>query len=198
MKRKINLAVATICMLCCAFIAQAQPLAITGTDTVCVGTSATYSTPAVPFVHYLWSVTLQGNISGPNTNPSVLILWCATGTATVTVQAFDTLNNPVGVGTLLVYVAPIPTPYITANKTVGCQTLPDSSGPNTPGDQTILDDSSGCVKVCEGSVVTYKGHGPAGSTFGWLVTGGTILIAGGDSCVVHWGTAGPGSVKVID
>src|SRR5665213_1341580 len=99
--------------------------------------------------------------------------------------------------TLNVYVAPTPAPLITANVVVGCPTLNDSIIQITHT-QHIINDSNGCVKVCQGSVVTYTAIGSATDTFGWSIVGGTKLAQGADTCMVLWGAPGPGSVTVYD
>jgi hypothetical protein len=201
MKKLVFSALTFLLAFCLSPIVKGQTLPITGPDTLCAGDYGTYSTPVAPWVRYEWTVTLPGNISGPNNNPSVLIVWGSTGVGTVKVREIDTLGHAIDSGYLTVYVAPIPNPYITANITFGCQTLViTTTSVSATRTDTIsnFDDSSGCVKVCEGSVITYTGHGPLGSRYGWSVVGGSILAAGMDTCSVLWGAAGSGSITVFD
>lgn len=201
MKQKIIFAFIALWLLCHTFVARGQtPVPVSGPDTVCVGTPGGYSVVPTTGVNYVWTVAPPfGVISGPNTNPTLLVLWGMPGTAIVSVEGYDAATGThVETGNMPVTVMPTPVPYITADITVGCQTLSDST-PNTPkGGPGHIDDDDGCVKVCEGSAVTYTGHGPAGSTYGWVVTGGTILTAAADTCVVLWGTPGAGSITLSD
>jgi PKD repeat protein len=203
MKQKIYLVIAMMSMLCLALPAHASPPTISGPDTICVGNYGSYSVTAQSYLSYQWSVTSGGVITTPvSPYPNATILWGATGLATITVQEIvDSTGAVFATLTQNVYVEPLPTPVITSNVVVGCQTLNDSVLQNSGGSghtQHILTDSSGCVKVCQGSVVTYTAIGSATDTFGWHIVGGNILAMGSDTCMVLWGAAGPGSVTVYD
>ena len=79
-------------------------------------------------------------------------------------------------------------PYITTNFIVACQTLATGGdGPGGPG--TILPDT-GCVLVCDSSIVRYYAHGVVGSMFTWSVVGGTVINNYVDSIDVLWPTLG--------
>src|ERR1039458_4453853 len=165
MKQKINLAIAMIWMLCLSMTARGQTISSSLPDTICVGASGTYFVTPISGATYSWNVTPPyGNISGSSATPSVLILWGMPGTVVVSI----TINNGGVITTLYdtVVVEPLPQPFITANILVGCQS--EDTGKNNIRGGAHIDDGHGCVKVCQGSVVTYTGHGPAGSTYGWV------------------------------
>jgi len=207
MRKKFLLSVlGVVWFLCLGLMARGiTTITITGPATMCAGNSGSYFISPTAGIHYQWAVTAEGTITGPSTNPSVGVLWGGIGTATVTVDGYDSSNTLQQVGTLTVMVAPIPAPYITADKIAGCQNFADTptrggeKGGSTPGDPHILDDGSGCPKVCDSSIVTYTGYGPPGSTFGWTVTGGTIIGTTANTCTVFWnGPVGYGSITVSD
>jgi len=196
-----------ICLLGMATMGRAAGggSGISGPDTVCAGSYGNYAV-ASPQAHiiYVWSVTPLGVITTPGTPGSTAtILWGLAGTATITIlQEVDstlaTWGPPL---TQVVVIEPLPTPLIASNVNVGCQTLDDSVAQFAGGkthSQHIIDDSGGCVKVCQGSVVTYTASGMPGDHFGWSIAGGTILAQGADTCQVLWGAPGPGSVTVYD
>lgn len=200
MKQTFRYAVSVIWLICVSFMARGSS-AIVGPDTVCVGSTAVYSVTPVWYIHYLWSVTPQGNITSPVTPfPTATVLWGAVGTATLTLQELDTNNVLVATVTKIVSVQPLPNPVITANYRVACVTLDDTVKQHAGGEghSQAIDDSGGCVKVCEGSVVTYTAHGLPGDVHGWVIAGGVILAQGGDTCMVRWGVPGSGSVTVND
>jgi len=192
--------------LCLSLVARGvTPITVSGPVIICAGNSGNYFISPTTGFHYVWSVTPQGNITGSNTNPTVNVLWGTPGTGTVTVDGYDSTNTLQQVGTLTVTIAPIPSPYITADKIAGCQNYADTPthgrGENqlVPGDPHILDDGSGCPKVCDSSVVTYTANGPVGSHFGWVVSGGTIIGLTSTTCTVFWnGPVGFGSITLYD
>lgn len=92
----------------------------------------------------------------------------AAGTYTVTVT---NNNNCQASSTATVTVTPLPTPNIATSSTTSCT----------------------------GSTTTYtvSNPGPAGTSYNWIVTGGTILSGQGTtSIVVQWTTAGGGNVSI--
>ena len=211
MKRKIRSSLSVLVwMLCLATMAYASPPPgpITGPGTVCVGSSGNYSIGSpLPHILYIWTITPAGTgvITTPGTPaPTATILFGVVGTTviTVTMEVDSTLATYPGSFVKHVNVEPLPTPLISSNVVVGCQTLNDSFIQNSGGKggilEHILDDSTGCVKVCQGSVVTYTALGMPGDHYGWTIAGGTILAAGADTCMVLWGIPGGGSVTVSD
>jgi PKD repeat protein len=76
---------------------------------------------------------------------------------------------------------------------VGCQTYSSSD------DRKIFleDITDGpCIRVCEGSIVTYSLNDPAGSISAttWSVAGGVINSQTPFSCTITWGNSGAGSL----
>ncbi|MCW3083969.1 MAG: hypothetical protein JWP12_1335 [Bacteroidetes bacterium] len=99
----------------------AQPSAITGSTTVCSGSTATYSiTPVSGATSYTW--TLPGGWTGTSTTPSITATATTTG-GTISVVA----NNACGTGlaqTLAVNISTIPTqPVAITGATIVCQGL---------------------------------------------------------------------------
>ncbi len=85
-------------------------------------------------------------------------------------------------------------PYITTNTKVACQSL---AGRGRAGAFMLPD--TGCILVCDSSLVRYYGNGNAGSVFTWVVLGGTVVTNYGDSIDVFWPTAGiSGSIILYD
>jgi len=84
-------------------------------------------------------------------------------------------------------------PYITTHFTLACQSLSDNGTGEVPipdGQTHVLTDTSGCVKVCDSTVVRYYANGNYESVFTWAVTGGTIINNYGDSVDILWPAAG--------
>ncbi len=188
-------------LLCLSPLARGQVTITTITptpDTQCAGNTGTYSVVPTAHVSYTWTVSSVGTFSSSPYIPTVTIYWGAVGTGYITVVGKDTLGNIVEEGYDTIQVEPLPVPVITANIRVGCQNLVDSLQAHEHVDPHILDDSHGCIKVCEGSLVTYTGHGFPGDRFGWTIIGGVIVAHGADTCMVRWGYPGGGSVTVHD
>ena len=114
----------------------------------------------------------------------------ASGTAIITY----TDDGMCGSFTTTVPVAINVAPFITTNFLVACQSLSGSDDINHLG--FMIPDSSGCIKVCDSSLVRYYGNGVAGSTFTWTVLGGTLFHNYGDSIDVVWSSP-PGTVGNI-
>ena len=184
-------------LLCCSFLsfnlAKSQSvLEILGDTNVCVNTTAHYvAKDSIPRAAYSWSLTSLGSLtslSGYSTN----VYWSVVGTATLSFVVTDSIGDTIGVASLNVHVRPLPKPYLTANQMVGCQTLSPLEGHN------LFEDGE-CMKACAGSRVTYTAHGSTGSTYSWVVSGGTIYSTHDSVCVVNWSTTpGQGSVIVTE
>lgn len=186
---------------CLFFVKTADAtINIVGPDTVCTGSSAVYTLSPVSGLHYQWAVTPQGNIAGSSMDSVITVVWSGIGTATVTVKSYDSTNVVLDSGSLTVIVMPLPTPFIVSTL-MGCQNFADSGVIDPvpiPGHPYILNDSSGCIKVCENSYVVYTANGSAGDHFGWTVTGGTIVSLTATTCTVLWGNIGSGSIELTD
>ena len=105
-----------------------------------------------------------------------------------------------------------PSPIITTNFIVACQTLGPTGGsssraatagmPTLSDDPVIITDADGCLLVCENTIVRYYGNGVDSGHFTWTCTGGTILAMYGDnndSIDVQWPTPGvTGTISMTD
>ena len=138
---------------------------INGPDTVCVGTTGTYSLPVMPGTFYNWTVSGGGGtIVGPNQNTaSINVLWNGpAGNATVTCN----YNNPYS----------------------GCSG--SSTKPVKVRNRFI---ATGPSPVCTGSSSYYSVSG--GGLANWIITPGTGYTVGGpmtnvSGISVNWSAAG--------
>ncbi len=92
-----------------------------------------------------------------------------------------------------------PSPFITTNFIVACQSLTD--GESESGVPVIVTDPDGCLMVCENTTVRYYGNGVDSGHFTWACSGGTIVAMYGDnndSIDVQWSTPGSGSISMTD
>lgn len=195
------------CLLCFSQLARGlTTITVDGPINVCKNSTWAYSTPSpTPGVSYSWSMsTILGNFSttlGASTN----VLWNLEGTTTIKIQG-KINNNVVEEGTKVVTVRPLPQPIITTDYRVACQTFPeDTTKPQDPKggknaapprkEKPLFTDDGPCPKVCEDSWVTYTAVGDPSSTYTWTVSGGTAYPSG-NTCVVHWGAIGLGSISV--
>lgn len=141
---------------------------VTGPNTTCTGTNATYSTPGTAGRAYVWTITGGGNIiSGQGTN-SITVFWSTTGGTTVTVnETIIATGCAVTSGSLIGVVLATPTSTIT-----------------------------GSANACSSTTFTYTAS--AATTYAWSVTGGTISgAANGSSVNVVWGAAGTGTITLV-
>lgn len=92
--------------------------------------------------------------------------------------------------------------YISWNNQVGCISY-DSEG--EPDDQKkriiFIEDieNSPCIRVCEGSTVTYAVNGTGISSVQWSAAGGSIVSvtgAGGINATVNWGAVGSAALDI--
>ncbi|WP_312296529.1 PKD domain-containing protein [Chryseobacterium sp.] len=87
---------------------------------------------------------------------------------------------------------------ITWNSQVGCQEYRGEKGGNDDNGTTFsFINSSQCLRVCEGSTVTYIVSGQNISYVQWNISGGnsTVSGTGNTQAVVNWGAAGSGAVQ---
>ncbi|MFN3405647.1 MAG: glycosyl hydrolase family 18 protein [Cytophagaceae bacterium] len=149
----------------------AQPSNITGSATVCAGTSGTYSVTSVTGVNYTWSYTGTG-VTFTGTGNSVTANFAANATAgDITV----TPENNCGTGT--------------------ARTLPVSitTVPNQPTNIT------GSATVCAGTSGTYSVTAVTGVTYAWSYTGTGVTFTGtGNSVTATFASnATAGNITVI-
>lgn len=146
-----------------------QPTAsITGTDTLCTNTQATYRTPALSNAIYLWSAP-SGTVSGASNLDSVMITYTTSGIKTVSLTVIDTISGCSTQVTQQVLVDTLPVGNI--------------SGPNP---------------VCMGSVANlYQTASNGLYTYNWNATNGNITSGAGTHAVaVTWPTAGAGNMAL--
>jgi gliding motility-associated-like protein len=151
-------------------IINPSPVAITiaGPDTLCEGATGQYiATPATAGSIYTW--TVSSGIPGPQGNDTMDVQWTAPGNQTVIVTELNSFGCPGVPDTFNVVVIPLPAPLIL-------------TGPDT---------------VCEGDVAVYYVGNTPGSTYNWIVTGGTFT-QNGDTITVTWTTPGGGSITVSE
>jgi hypothetical protein len=164
-------------------------LPVTGNLSICTGSTSTLSNGITGGT---WS-TSDPTIA--TIDPSTGLLGgVATGTVSV---VYNSPGGPCGPFIDTVTALINMPPFITSNFTVACQSLSGSGDINHL--RYILTDSSGCIKVCDSTIMRYYANGYAGSTLNWTVTGGTILTNYGDSIDVLWPVAGTtGSISLND
>jgi PKD repeat protein len=80
---------------------------ISGSTTVCVGSTNAYSLPALPGTTYNWAISGGQTINGNNTNtPQINTTWNTIGTYTITCVYYDSALNCGGNASLVVNVLP--------------------------------------------------------------------------------------------
>ncbi|MFZ4522051.1 MAG: PKD domain-containing protein [Bacteroidales bacterium] len=145
--------------------------AITGSNVFCPNfAGAGYSTPLVADNTYLWTVA-GGTFVGSPTNNTVTVNWGGAGNATLSVKETTTLTGCNTTVSKQVLINSLPTPFV-----------------------------SGLLCVCVNSLgVTYSTPSVAGSSYVWVVTGGTFTGQGTNQITVNWGAiAGAGPVTVTE
>jgi hypothetical protein len=151
-----------------------QP-AISGPTVVCGKETHNYSTPFVVGNTYAWTVTGAGTlVSGANSNAIIVQFTnpasITPGSSTITVTETNTLSGCAA----------------SANVTVTVNYMPQATAIN------------GQSPVCNGDVKTYSIAGePAGLTYQWTITGGTIVANNGSSIDVKWATVGNHTIEVL-
>jgi gliding motility-associated-like protein len=147
--------------------------AIAGNTVPCEKNIYTYTASSRKGVTYNWVVTGPHSIiSGQGTN-TLRVLWTGPGTGTITVN--DT----------------------TASGCIGTPvTIPVTIYPTPVINYSIVGDSV----VCETKSSNYTlSSTPPGSTFNWIITGGTQISGGtGGTIGVRWGTAGQGRIRLVE
>lgn len=125
-----------------------------------------------------------------------------TGVAGGSVTISYTYTNPCGSITVTANVLVNMEPYITTNFIVACQSLPGPAGDGMPSSDDPVISGSGCMLVCDSTIVRYYANGVAGSAFTWNIFGGTIITTYPptyDSIDVMWSTVGlVGSIVLYD
>lgn len=143
---------------------------VVGDNSVCtLASGEAYSTVNNAGSSYLW-VVVGGSITGGQGSNAITVDWGAAGAGTVTVTETD-VNGCENSDVLNVTINDLPTPGV-----------------------------NGSNSVCDGSVgEAYSTTDNAGSTYLWVVTGGSIAGGQGSASItVDWGAAGPGTVEVTE
>jgi PKD domain/PKD-like domain/Secretion system C-terminal sorting domain len=145
---------------------------VTGLSTVCaLQTGVTYSTPNVPGNSYTWAVSGGSIVSGIGTS-AITVNWGSGASGSVAVTEFIPSSSCITTtAPYSIIINPIPSPVITGSNNVCANEL--------------------------GKI--YSTPFVVGNAYSWTVTGGTINGSStGNSISVDWGSAGPGTVKVIE
>lgn len=180
------------------FIPQiAEAATIVGPTSACQGDKPLYSITATSTYTYEWSVDSKGSMLITKTvggKSEGTIEWMVPGSSTITVIV---KNGTSVVETLYHYVEvlPRPQPLITWDVEVGCQI--EIVDPETLLPEGTDIEPAPCTKVCENSTVTYSTPNVTGSTYTWIVSGGTATPSG-NTCTVVWGAFGGGMIEVIE
>jgi PKD repeat protein len=145
--------------------------AITGSANICASDSADYSVTNTAGSTYAWTINGGTKISGGNSN-AIRIVWNSTaGAGSVTVKE---TNSSSCQGTNVV---------LNITKKV----------------KPIIATITGNINVCENSTENYSVTNNAGSTYAWVVTGGTITSGNTTNAItVDWTNAGNGNVSVTE
>ena len=138
------------------------------------------------------TITISNIVGGgawSSSNTSIATVDPVTGVITAVTTGLDTVtyvaSGVCGTFSVTETVSVNMPPYITTNFIVSCSSL-GSTGEYIH----ILNDSAGCIDVCENRVIRYYANGVIGSVFSWAVTGGTVVYNYGDSIDVIWPTPG--------
>jgi hypothetical protein len=143
---------------------------ITPSTSTCAGSTVVYQTSAGS-PSYSWSVTNGTITNGQGTN-QITVQW-STSSASGIIQVVQTLGTGCSnVDSKTIILNPLPTPAITGNFTV-CE--------------------------IDAAIETYTTTNNVGSTYTWVVTGGSATAGAMPNQVnVQWGTNGTGTVKVTE
>lgn len=143
---------------------------ISGTDTVCENTSATYSSPFNTGRKYHWTVS-GGSITSGQETSTITVLWNTSGIGTLSLMdSILATGCFVNTSDFEVVINTLPAPVISGNNS-----------------------------VCESVISTYSIPSNIGRTYRWSVNGGTIIAGQGTSSVnVVWGGSGSGDIQVSD
>ncbi len=142
--------------------------AVTGTNTVCTGTTINYTTAFNPGRNYAWTVSGGGTIVAGQGSNTISVQWNTAGANSVFVnETIVATGCAANSSAYSVSVTTAPTSTIT-----------------------------GATNVCSGGTFSYSA--PAATTYAWTVTGGTISGSATASTVsVVWGAGPAGSVSVV-
>src|SRR5262249_4667113 len=144
---------------------------ITGPNPVCQNSSTVYSVPNTSGYTYNWAVT--GSTAWSSNGDTLTVTWGVPPSGPITVSQTNSATGCTSAtATMNIVINPAPTP------------------------QTIV----GNNLVCEyDSGVVYSITAIPGSSYVWTITGDTSYSTNGlDSATVNWGSAGGGTVTVVE
>lgn len=145
---------------------------ITGVQNPCSNTTQTYTVAGGQNGStYSWNKTGAGTLLS-NTGSSVQMQWANAGQTTLTVTESTSSNCTGSSSQFIINAQVVPTPSVT-----------------------------GSLSVCANSTASYTANGMNGSTYSWVITGGTIngsTTATGQNVSAVWGGAGAGSIRVTE
>jgi uncharacterized delta-60 repeat protein len=150
-----------------------QPSAPTGNSNVCSGSTTSYSTFNIPMANtYQWVLEPQEAGTVVPNGVQAEVNWSATyaGMANLSLSAANDCGTSLLSSPLAISVNALPQPVV-----------------------------SGLATVCLDWDVDYQTNANTGSTYSWMVTGGTIVSGAATASVkVNWNTAGTGTLTVVE
>ena len=149
----------------------ANPISmVSGSDTACENSIASYSTTAVLGHVYTWQVS-NGMVATGQGTPNVNIIWGNSGSGSITL--------------------------VDSNTTTGCK---GSSAPfNVVLEVTPDPIVTGNTDVCSNTTHTYSTPSALGHAYDWTISNGTIVSGQGTASIsVLWDAAGTGTLQVRD
>ena len=144
---------------------------ITGQDTVCQNSTISYFIFPSAGSTYNWTAS-GGVISGSATGTFISVIWGTAGSGSVTVSETNAVGCTGVSQTMNIVINPVPLPV------------------------SILGNSN----LCQGDTLQlYYTVATPGSTYNWIITGGTLMSGqGSDSVFVNWGASAFGSVTALE
>jgi uncharacterized protein (TIGR02145 family) len=147
---------------------------MTGSATVCAGTTGVVYTTQAGMINYSWIVSAGGTITsgGTATDPSVSVTWNTPGAQSVTIN----YNDPIGCTSVSAFVFPV---------TVNPLPVPTLTGNNN---------------LCAGTTGVVYSTQEGMNNYSWAISAGGTITAGGtatdNTATVTWNNAGAQSVSV--
>lgn len=177
--------------LCSVFILlsvqlSSQIVIIVGPSEVCRQKKESFSVDNPVAGHnYFWSVDTGAVVLQPIGISTTVLFNHEVTSVTLTVTEKDANGSVTAISSKEIPVKNLPNPIIITNVRVGCEKL-DEPDPENPS-SLFLDDGK-CHKVCANSIVQYSANETMGTTYNWVVNGGTIIGANnGVTVQVQWG-----------
>ncbi|MBA3899496.1 MAG: PKD domain-containing protein, partial [Bacteroidetes bacterium] len=172
-----------------------SPNVLTGNDSVCAGSSATYTVNLNQGDSVAWVIT-YGTITGTTANTATVSWGGNPGPGNVNAIIY---NNGSQVANLNMSVSfnGAPNTFIVADFSTECSfTMQDTTGENPIPGFGITDTE--CFVVCENSTVNYLAPNSAGNHLTWQVFGAQSFTPNGNELSVTWGAKGMGYIYLKD